>query len=168
MSDHPHGDGTMPLARLAAILEAYGAEPRRWPPSERAAAEALIAGSPEARALRDDAARLDALLAGAVAPAPSAALRAAILQAAPQRLDAETAGPTGSLGDLWRALLGTLGGELGGWRQAGAVIGVTLLLGIATGGAVATQSSDAATAAASAEELDFVQLALFDDPYAEY
>jgi len=52
----------MTIERLREILEAYGAEPRRWPEAERDAALALIGRLPEARALRDGARRLDALL----------------------------------------------------------------------------------------------------------
>ncbi len=48
--------------RLAEILDAYGADPKRWPEAEREAAERLVETSPAARALRDEAALLDALL----------------------------------------------------------------------------------------------------------
>jgi hypothetical protein len=50
------------LVRFAQLLDAYGAEPARWPAEEREAALALLARSPEARRQRDEAARLDALL----------------------------------------------------------------------------------------------------------
>ena len=49
----------MDEARFSAILEAYGADPRRWPEAERAAAEALAATRPE---LLRQARALDALL----------------------------------------------------------------------------------------------------------
>lgn len=164
MSEHGSGNA-MSMARLRAILDAYGAEPRRWPAAERAGAEALIAASAEARALRDEAAALDDVLASAVAPAPSSALRAAVLQAAPRPQAAS--GFTENLRGLWQSLLSTLGGELGGWRPAGATLGVALLLGIATGGTIGMQPDDTTTVAA-AEELDLLQLALFDDPYTGY
>jgi hypothetical protein len=45
--------------RLQEILDAYGANPERWPAEERAAAAALLARTP---ALREEAARLDVLL----------------------------------------------------------------------------------------------------------
>lgn len=48
--------------RLQEILEAYGATPERWPEEERDALVRLLDRSPEARAKRDDAGRLDALL----------------------------------------------------------------------------------------------------------
>ena len=52
----------MGMDRFRELLDAYGAEPRRWPAQERGMAEALIAASPEARALRAKAAGLDVLL----------------------------------------------------------------------------------------------------------
>jgi hypothetical protein len=50
------------MDRFRELLDAYGAEPRRWPAQERGMAEALIAASPEARALRAKAAGLDVML----------------------------------------------------------------------------------------------------------
>jgi hypothetical protein len=50
------------LARFRALLEAYGAEARRWPAAERAGALALLQESPEAEAARIETARLDSLL----------------------------------------------------------------------------------------------------------
>jgi hypothetical protein len=61
----------MNLDRLRKILDAYGARRARWPEDERVAAEALLAHSSEARAARDEAARLDAALDEAVAPPPA-------------------------------------------------------------------------------------------------
>lgn len=72
----------MDPGRLAEILDAYGADPRRWPQAERAPAEALLAVSEEARALRDRAAALDALLDLSAAPTPAPELQAAILAGA--------------------------------------------------------------------------------------
>ena len=72
------------LARFEALLDAYGAEPRRWPADRRAAAAALLARSPEAQALRAAAARLDGLIdAARVEPAP-AHLIGRVLAAAPK------------------------------------------------------------------------------------
>ncbi len=72
----------MDMARLAEILDAYGADPRRWPADERDPALALLSESDEARALRDAAASLDTLLDLSYAPSPAPALMAAILAAA--------------------------------------------------------------------------------------
>ncbi|MDA0341333.1 MAG: hypothetical protein O3B74_07020, partial [Proteobacteria bacterium] len=56
--------------RLLAIIEAYGAEPNRWPEEERAAALALAEHSPAAHQALADAATLDSLLGESlVAPA---------------------------------------------------------------------------------------------------
>ena len=75
----------MKAERLQALADAYGADLRRWPVSERAFAESLIAGEPSLRAVLDDAAGLDVLLAAAPVVAPSADLTARILAAAPHR-----------------------------------------------------------------------------------
>jgi hypothetical protein len=72
----------MEMARLAEILDAYGANPDNWPDAERGAASALLANSRIAVALREDAAALDTALSAVVAPAPSPELMAAILMAA--------------------------------------------------------------------------------------
>jgi hypothetical protein len=52
----------MTLERLTQLIQAYGGDPRRWPPAERAAAEALLHRSPEARYRLTDARALDELL----------------------------------------------------------------------------------------------------------
>jgi len=80
----------MKAERLHELADAYGADLRRWPASERAFAESLIAADPSFKAVLDEAAPLDALLDAAPRPVPSAALTARILAAAPRaknRLD---------------------------------------------------------------------------------
>jgi hypothetical protein len=74
----------MTLDRFAALLDAYGADPARWPDAERAGAQALLDRSAEACARRDAAAALDALLDRAAAAQPSSALAARILAQAPR------------------------------------------------------------------------------------
>ncbi len=81
MTDRPH----MSLARLQAMLEAYGAQPERWPADERDAARALLARSPQAQRWREVSAQLDAVLDLAPADAPSPALLERILAAVPRR-----------------------------------------------------------------------------------
>ena len=162
MSDRDRAGGGMSLTRFAAIVEAYGSAPQRWPGSERAAAEALLAASAEARALREAAAPLDAALSLSPAPAPSAALRAGLLQAAPRSAPARP-NPRG----FWQALPGILAGEFGEPRPAGAMLGVALLLGMAAGGALGTQVLPAAEFAV-ADDVDVVQIAMFDEQLAEY
>jgi hypothetical protein len=75
----------MTLDRFAVLLDAYGADPARWPDAERAAARALLDRSSEARARRDAAAALDALLDRAATVEPSSALAERILSQASQR-----------------------------------------------------------------------------------
>ncbi len=74
---------TMSLERLRALLDAYGANPDRWPPEERATALALLEQSPEAQRWRDASAHLDALLDQAPGYEASADLIDRILAAAP-------------------------------------------------------------------------------------
>ena len=74
----------MKAERLHELADAYGADLRRWPASERAFAESLLAADPSLTAVLNEAATLDALLNAAPAPVPSAALTARILAAAPK------------------------------------------------------------------------------------
>jgi hypothetical protein len=79
-----NGENAMTQERFEALLAAYGADPRRWPLDERAAAEAFAAGA-EAKAALTEARTIDALLAlDARAPSANEALRARILAAAPR------------------------------------------------------------------------------------
>lgn len=144
----------MSLERFEAIVAAYGARPDRWPTAERQAAEILLAGSATARALLDGAAALDGLLDTVPAPAPSPAVRAAILAAAPR---AATPSLVGRLAEAWR----TFSGELGGFRVAGPALAASLLLGIVVGGVMSESAGRAA-------DPDLLQLALLDDTFVEY
>lgn len=74
----------MDRTRFSAIVEAYGAEPRRWPAVERDAAAALVAQDPDAEASLEQARRLERWLDANVTPEPSAASRRRILEAAPR------------------------------------------------------------------------------------
>mgnify|MGYP005810166613 CR=1 FL=1 len=74
----------MTLGRLSEIIDAYGASPARWPEGERAAAEALLERSEEARRLAGAAADLDLLLDLAPSAEPSADLAARIMAARPR------------------------------------------------------------------------------------
>ncbi len=73
---------TMEPRRLAEILDAYGADPSRWPDAERDAAMVLFADPAGATAPRDVAVALDTVLNAVVAPAPSPELMADILASA--------------------------------------------------------------------------------------
>jgi hypothetical protein len=70
----------MTIEEFETLLLAHGASPARWPSDRRAAAEALLAQDATARALLEEAERLDATIAaGAAAPAAGGALAARIL-----------------------------------------------------------------------------------------
>lgn len=77
----------MKRARLIDILDAYGADPARWPDVEREAAQALLARSAEAARAVAEARRLDALLdrAPPITLDLDATALAAAASAAPQR-----------------------------------------------------------------------------------
>ena len=74
---------TMTQDRLRQLLDAYGASPERWPDDERGAAIVLLSESNAARGLRDEAARLDALLDLVPARQPSPQLIERALAGAP-------------------------------------------------------------------------------------
>jgi hypothetical protein len=73
----------MDARRFEALLDAYGAEPRRWPAAERSAAEAF-ARTADGPALLAAGAEVDDWLAMSATPQPSAALREAVLAQAPR------------------------------------------------------------------------------------
>ena len=68
------------------LLYTFGADPARWPPDQRLAAEALIDSSAEMHEQWQTAQRLDALFALDRAPPASAALKAALADAALDRI----------------------------------------------------------------------------------
>lgn len=74
----------MNVERLAQLIEAYGASPRRWPADERAAAERLLAERPELRASLQAAGDLDHWLDLSPNPRPSTALHDRVLASAVQ------------------------------------------------------------------------------------
>ena len=75
----------MDRERFAELLDAYGADFRRWPAETRAAAAAFAAQSPEAAELIAEARKLDAVLDTARATAaPSPDLTDRILAFAPR------------------------------------------------------------------------------------
>lgn len=79
------GHKDMDKRRLDALLDAYGADPARWPAAERNAAQALLASDPTAQARLEQARLLDrALDALPPAPAPAGDLAARIRNAARQ------------------------------------------------------------------------------------
>ncbi len=105
----------MTVDRLRDLLDAWGAAEDRWPADERAAALALIASSAEARALRDEAARLDALLDGDPVDPPSDLLVARVLAAGPKPAPARRLRPI-----RWLAPLAMAAGLAWLWLGRGA------------------------------------------------
>lgn len=73
----------MTAERFLALVAAWGADPRRWPADERAAAEAFAAARPDvARPALAEADAVDAVLHASPVPAPSAGLRERVLASA--------------------------------------------------------------------------------------
>lgn len=68
------------MARLMELIDAYGADPSRWPPAERSAATRLLE-DPAYAARLAEARVLDTALDRWTVKPPSAALRAAVLPA---------------------------------------------------------------------------------------
>jgi hypothetical protein len=127
----------MMIWRFRRLIAAYGADPARWPPGQRAGAEALLAGSPTARALLAEAQAFDSLLMADPTPPADEQLAAAIIAratAAPQeRAPAIAAGRAialdWSLSRLWPQAVG-----LAAAAVLGFVIGWTDLLPADFGG----------------------------------
>ena len=109
---------TMNHARFSELLDAYGADPQRWPAAERGPAQALLDASPEATRLRLQAALLDDALDQYTLAPPAAALRQSLLSAA---LLPRQRSWRDSLAELWR--------DLGGWRLAAPAFAASLALG---------------------------------------
>jgi hypothetical protein len=78
MSNPPKTNLT--LERFETLLDAYGAEPERWPSAERAAAVALLQRDPHAQALHASALALDSHLEQIEAAELSPRLRSRVLE----------------------------------------------------------------------------------------
>lgn len=113
----------MNIERFKALLEAYGANPGRWPEVERVAALLFVEQSAEARNLLAEAAAFDRVLDAAETQPATRALEERILAAFPER---EAALRTGVAPVIFGGLR---------WLQAGA-LAFSLLLGLAVGAAL--------------------------------
>lgn len=133
------------LDRFLELVDAYGAEPGRWPERERAGALALLATSPEARAACREAAKLDGLLDELPAYRPSAVVAARILATVP----AAQVRRGGPLTAFWRSLWPS--GPI--WRPAGG-LAAAALLGLAVGLTVPEARIGGATDLLTATDLD--------------
>lgn len=127
---------TVGLERFEQIIDAYGAEPARWPEAERLQAEALLADNAEARAMVRRAEEIDAWLNAASSHAPSDLLARRVLKAAP----------------------GARGGGVFGWASAtgwAAAAAAGLVLGLSVGQQMAlTNQADQALEQASSWSVD--------------
>jgi hypothetical protein len=72
----------MTSERFLALVAAYGADARRWPEAERAAAQAFAAADPRASAALAEADAVDALLQASCVIQPSMALRDRVIASA--------------------------------------------------------------------------------------
>jgi len=123
---------TMDEARFDQLLEAYGADPARWPDAERVQALRYLAATPAAHARRAVAKSLDATLAHWTLDAPGADLAARVTASAPaSRLRARTLWISGvglaaacALGVLAGAQLGSSLHPVGSERDDPAVTAV--------------------------------------------
>lgn len=123
-------DNNMTAARFATLLDAYGADPNRWPAAERAAGLAYLKGSEEARAAMEPAAALDSLL-NVIAPSTQISedlvdrIHALAPAATPAAVPADRR--PGNVIPFWRRATMPNGGA--GWQK----IAATAILGIAAG-----------------------------------
>lgn len=111
----------MNAERFQTLADAYGGAITRWPAGEQDAAFAFLAAEPErADAVLAEARATDDLLDAAPRPAPSAALRAAVLARAPRERRSRA----------WRWLTGAgVGAGLVAAAVAGVAAGVNLSAG---------------------------------------
>ena len=132
----------MTLERFAALVDAFGAEARRWPPAERAAAVAFAADNAAAAALLHEAAALDAQLDADVAAPATAAARQAVIAALP-------VAPV-STAQRWREFLALLGG----WQIAAPAMAMALVAGINIGATTGVAVFSTAAPVSTATETD--------------
>ena len=158
----------MTPARFAALLDAYGGDPARWPAAERQAALRLLARDAAARRAQAEAASLDALLDQAPVAPLSAALQARVLAAAPtvaKRRPAFDAPSTVNQASprSWLGALGHLAARLtpapGTWQPA-AAMAAALVLGLIVGYTVPPTGSDGLL---DSQNLDIIAFGTFAD-----
>ncbi|MPW15577.1 hypothetical protein GCT13_01285 [Paraburkholderia sp. CNPSo 3157] len=115
--------------RFRAIVDAYGADARRWPEAERAAASAWAdQHRSEANALLAEAARVDAWLASDSVEAPDAAFAERIVASAPTAVPAPA---SARKRPRWLTLPGRRSRRAGLWWSGAAFAGVGLIGGFA-------------------------------------
>jgi len=125
----------MDLERFCHIVDAYGAEPERWPASERAAAEAFLARSYEATLFVKEAGKLDFLLDEMALGSPTEALKSRVLASAAEHLapaGRRVADAAVTRRGGWRGWFSAIGRDIDAidWRPAALGRPVTALAGI--------------------------------------
>ncbi len=113
----------MTQSRFAAIVDAYGGDPARWPPDEREAAERWLASSSAAQAQVLEALDLDRTLAAQVAPDVSSALERRLMDGF------DRARQRRSLGEFYAAAADALWPGAPAWQPA-FVLGMALAVGL--------------------------------------
>ena len=115
-SNNPEQQASATLARAMAVLEAFGADPARWPAAERDAVLGALGARPELARQQADDATLDRLMDAAPVHAAAPALKSRILAAA----NAEQGGRVQG----WLAALWPFGPP---WQPASALAAAALL-----------------------------------------
>ncbi len=116
-----------------SLLERWGAEMAGWPSTERAAAQALLENSDEARTLLQEAQMLVALLDEAPKGEVHGVLTTRILQGAPGHAPVAQDASSGTAQGRWlRGAIGILWPEFG-WVRPAALMAVSLVAGLYVG-----------------------------------
>ncbi len=136
--------GGMTMDRFQAIIEAYGANPERWPSAERDRGEAFVANSPEAAQYVAQARLLDDMLDAAPTADASAALLGHVLDTAPrpQTRSAQVASDQRTIRNRIADVLAFLWPQTGIARPAGLLL-ASLMVGFFFGFSGANVSTDA-------------------------
>lgn len=123
-------DTPMTTDRLQRLLDAYGGTQASWPEDVRAAAVALVAVSPEARAMQEAATGLDSMLDNLAPPAPSDDLLTRLERAGARHSRALPG--SGSATRLLRYLagFGSAGGQFSRLAPAGLGLAGVVLVGL--------------------------------------
>jgi hypothetical protein len=161
----------MSLAKFVELLDAYGADPVRWPDRDREPAQILLAANADARADLARAAKLDALIA--LQPRPAARHADAVSEdPAILRVMARLGAPLprqrrGLLARLLPAAL--LEFDLApAWPRFAALVGIAVLgfgIGLSDTGMAVTKKSASAIIGTSAHSESDLSLILFEpDP----
>lgn len=114
---------TMTQARFAALVEAYGGDPARWPLNERRSAERWLATTPAAQLLVSQARDLDRALGAKTQAIASTALEARLLE------DFERANRRSSLHEHVAAVAQMIWPGVPAWQPA-FLLGIAFAVGL--------------------------------------